>query len=134
MGVEWAMLLGLHHRLQMLRGGTSPAGSNRQPTFDVPRVDVVSWMLRSFRPSDFVVLKMDIEGADNESVPALLATNTSRLVDVLLWECHLKLRGPPGKCQCAAWDRALPAAGVKAISHAPYPVAKASASPECVPG
>lgn len=34
--------------LQMLRGGTTAAGSNRQPQFDVPRVDIVRWMQSSF--------------------------------------------------------------------------------------
>ena len=125
--------------MQMMRGGSF--GSNKaEPNgraghlFNASLVDVVRWLRTSFALDDFVVLKMDIEGAENEIVPALLATNTSRLVDVLLWECHLKLRGPPGKCQCAAWDRALKAAGVKAIYHDPYPFAKASDSPEFVPG
>ena len=124
--------------MQMMRGGSF--GSNKaEPNgraghlFNASLVDVVRW-LHAFALDDFVVLKMDIEGAENEIVPALLATNTSRLVDVLLWECHLKLRGLPGKCQCAAWDRALKAAGVKAIYHDPYPFAKASDSPEFVPG
>ena len=61
-----------------------------------------------------MAVKIDIEGAEEGLLPRLVDTGAIKLVDVLLWECHLKLRGPPGKCQCAAWDRALKAAGVKA--------------------
>lgn len=50
--------------LQMLRGGSMAAGSNHMPQFDVPRVDVVSWIERSFTVDDFVILKMDVEGAE----------------------------------------------------------------------
>ena len=116
--------------LQMLRGGSTAAGSNHQPQvaanvthtlaptlalthththtliltdhphshphphhapqFDVPKVDVVRWMEESFREEDYVVLKMDVEGAEMEILPKLLATNATRLVDVFLWECHAK--------------------------------------------
>ena len=33
-------------------------------TFDVAQVDVVRWLMRSFTRDDFVVLKMDVEGAE----------------------------------------------------------------------
>ena len=51
---------------------------------------------------DFVVLKMDVEGAEIDILPKLLSTNASSLIDVFLWECHAKWRGSKGKCQCAA--------------------------------
>lgn len=57
------------------------------------QVDVVSWLQRSFHEDDFVLIKMDVEGAERSIIPKLLATNASRLVDVLLWECHMKWRG-----------------------------------------
>ena len=84
----------------MLRGGSMIAGGNHMPQFDVPKVDVVAWIERSFGVADFVVLKMDVEGAEAEIVPKLLATNATRLVDVFLWECHAKWKGVKGKCQC----------------------------------
>ena len=34
------------------------------------------------------MLKLDVEGAEIELVPALVSSNASALVDVLLWECH----------------------------------------------
>ena len=111
--------------LQMLRGGSMVAGGNHMPQFDVPKVDVVSWLARSFREEDFVVLKMDVEGAEIDIVPRLIATNASRLVDVFLWECHAKWRGPKGKCQCAAWEEGLRRAGVRSVYREPYRFAPA---------
>ena len=110
-------------RSALVRGvGTDATG--RGESFSVATVDVVGWLRRSFTEQDHVVLKMDIEGAENELVPALLASNTSRLVDVLLWECHLKIRGGwSGRCQCEAWEAALRASGVQKIYHDPYPFA-----------
>ena len=111
--------------LQMLRGGSLVAGTNHMPRFDVRKVDVVQWMRTSFTEADFVVLKMDVEGAEIDIVPKLLATNTSRLVDVFLWECHAKWRGAKGKCQCAAWEEGLRRAGVKVVYREPYRFAPA---------
>lgn len=110
--------------LQMLRGGSNLAGGRAGgPRFDVPLVDVVGWIASSFREEDFVVLKMDVEGAEKEIVPALLRTNTTRFVDVFLWECHLKWRGARGKCQCAQWENQLRAAGVRSVYRERYPFA-----------
>ena len=69
---------------------------------------MVGWLQQSFSEGDFVVLKMDIEGAERQIVPKLLATNASRLVDVMLWECHLKWRGMQvnARCTLRAFDRA----------------------------
>ncbi len=106
--------------LQMLRGGSMAAGGNHMPQFDVAKVDVVSWLRSSFSEEDFVILKMDVEGAEREIMPALLATNATRLVDVVLWECHLKWRGAKGKCQCAAWEVELRARGVRSVYREPY--------------
>ena len=44
---------------------------------------------------------MDVEGAENQIVPELLRAEGASLVDVLMWECHLKWRGEPGRCKCA---------------------------------
>ncbi|KAL1524494.1 hypothetical protein AB1Y20_019388 [Prymnesium parvum] len=113
--------------IQMLRGGTSsPGGPSQQrrssdQTYDA---DIVSWLQESFSERDFVVLKMDIEGGERHIIPKLLATNASRLVDVLLWECHLKWRGQQGKCQCAVWEEQLRTiGGVRKVYREPYPFA-----------
>ena len=49
---------------------------------------------------------------------------TTKLIDVMLWECHLKWRGQQGKCQCAAWEEQLRTiGGVRKVYHEPYPFA-----------
>ena len=103
----------------------SQGGSGHVPTVPVPVVDVVRWLADSFTLHDHLVLKIDAEGAENEIVPALLASNASRLVDILLWECHGAVRGGgAGKCQCQAWQHALrTAGGVAAVYTDPYPFA-----------
>ena len=91
--------------------------------FDVPKIDVVDWLLSSFNVDDYVVLKMDVEGAEIEIVPKLLATNATKLVDIFLWECHAKWRGSKGKCQCAQWEEQLRRAGVRRVYREKYPFA-----------
>lgn len=53
-------------------------------------VDFVSWFAESFKASDFVVLKMDIEGAEMGLLESMLTHSGAPLsnVDVMLWECH----------------------------------------------
>ena len=125
--------------MQLLRGGASisskegAALSSGRPQSSVPVIDALRWLRHSFTVDDYVVLKMDVEGAENEIVPALLATNTSKLIDVLLWECHLAVNGGiAGKCRCSAWERALLASGVRRVYRDPYPFAQASDYPEFV--
>lgn len=76
---------------------------------------------------------MDIEGAESELVPALLATNTTRLIDVLLWECHLAsargTAGVQGRYRCHIMEEQLLAAGVSRIYRDPYPFASRSDEP-----
>ena len=61
------------------------AGSNHMPRFDVPKVDVVQWILDSFTVDDFVVLKMDVEGAELEVLRSIDFARTA--FGVLLVEC-----------------------------------------------
>ena len=77
-------------------------------------VDFVTWLEKSFTPSDYVVLKMDIEGAERTIVERMLTTNVMRLVDVFLWECHL------GDAWCEQAERCMHAAGIGAVYREPY--------------
>jgi hypothetical protein len=54
----------------------------------VRTVDVVTWMATSFRTSDFVVLKMDVEGAEYPIFEKLAQIGKVGLVDVLSIEVH----------------------------------------------
>lgn len=91
---------------QMLTGGASVLGSRavtrsgggesvKVEAFDVRVVDLAGWMLESFRPEDFVVLKLDVEGMEHLIIPRMVETGAMALVDILLWECHM-IRG--SKC------------------------------------
>lgn len=73
-------------------------------------VDVISlrqWLVKSFDPSDWIVLKMDIEGAECGIMPNLISSGVlNSLVDVLYLECH------PGRCgvgreKCQELDRRI---------------------------
>lgn len=107
-------------RESLVQGGmhspTRTTGAFKHTT-KVPKVDVVLWMLRSFKEEDFVVLKMDVEGAEHAIVPKLLKHNASRLIDVLLWECH---NIPAQTLKCNEQQRLLKAGGVKIVFREPY--------------
>ena len=90
--------------------------------FDVPKIDVVDWLLSSFNVDDYVVLKMDVEGAEIEIVPKLLATNATRLIDVFLWECHAKWRARKASAS-ARLGGAVTASGRAGVYREKYPFA-----------
>eukprot|EP00965_Chrysotila_dentata_P202433 6181123-Pleurochrysis_carterae.AAC.1 len=69
---------------QLLLGGLQPGGfrfrthadpAEREEKHVVPSIDLP-----------------DVEGAEQENVPALAASGADALIDVLLWECHAGLR------------------------------------------
>ena len=64
----------------------------------VPTVDFGAWLESSFSEADWVVLKIDAEGAEHDVMPAILnAPARRRLVDALFWECHESEGGRPCK-------------------------------------
>merc|ERR1712080_730546 len=54
----------------------------------VPLVDVVTWLALHFHEDDYLVVKLDVEGAEFPIINALLDRGLSGLVDVLVLECH----------------------------------------------
>ena len=86
-------------------------------TSTVPTVDVVRWILQSFTEDDFVVLKMDIEGAEHSVVPALIEAGGAPLVDIFLWECHY---AAAVTSKCHEMESALEKAGVNLVYREPY--------------
>ena len=69
------------------------AGSSNA-TFDVQIVDVTSWLARNFHVDDYVLVKLDVEGAEHEIVERLEARGALSLIDVMAIECH----GWSGNC------------------------------------
>ena len=90
-------------------------GSNRA-RHKVPVVDVAAWLLASFKETDIVVLKIDIEGAEHALIPRLIASNATRLLDAVLWECHRVT----GKSSCRDHQKALEMAKVPIVLQEPY--------------
>lgn len=54
----------------------------------VAAFDFVEWLKTTVRPEDFVVVKMDVEGAEIELVTALIERGAVCLIDELFMECH----------------------------------------------
>jgi len=82
--------------MQLIHGGLSSSTShapNGHPaqraskSLEAAKVNVASW-LQHFHANDFVILKMDIEGAEFELVDAMLALGMAKVIDIVLWECH----------------------------------------------
>jgi len=55
---------------------------------DLTGVNIATWLLRNALPRDFVVVKMDIEGAEHEVVPHMAEMSAWIVVDYLLVEWH----------------------------------------------
>ena len=73
-----------------LGGGGRRLGSSHNLVQDGtrPAIDIADWLRRTVRPDDFVVVKMDIEGAEYDVVPHLLREQVANLIDELFLEIH----------------------------------------------
>ena len=54
----------------------------------VKTIDFADFLQRRFKESDFVTIKMDIEGAEYEVIPDLLNKNVTHLIDEFFVEVH----------------------------------------------
>eukprot|EP00927_Polykrikos_kofoidii_P045171 TRINITY_DN39066_c0_g1_i1.p1 TRINITY_DN39066_c0_g1~~TRINITY_DN39066_c0_g1_i1.p1 ORF type:complete len:365 (-),score=43.18 TRINITY_DN39066_c0_g1_i1:177-1196(-) len=81
------LALGLADAKHALYGGAK-SDSKEGRTLDVFKVDVVSWMIQNFRKEDYVILKIDAEGAEHPILGDLLDKGKFDLIDELLMECH----------------------------------------------
>ncbi|KAG0000776.1 hypothetical protein BGZ65_004069, partial [Modicella reniformis] len=55
---------------------------------DLTGINIARWLLQNTLPQDFVVVKMDIEGAEYEVIPHLAEMSTWTVIDHLLVEWH----------------------------------------------
>ena len=86
----------------------------------VHAIDFGQWLLTHTRHEDFVLVKMDIEGAEFVVLPSLLASGAACLIDELYLECHTNdNNGDIAKGRSYADCIALLAAmrGVGTVSH-----------------
>eukprot|EP01060_Flectonema_neradi_P018830 TRINITY_DN25775_c0_g1_i1.p1 TRINITY_DN25775_c0_g1~~TRINITY_DN25775_c0_g1_i1.p1 ORF type:complete len:358 (+),score=74.35 TRINITY_DN25775_c0_g1_i1:51-1124(+) len=62
------------------------------PSVTVDTINWVNWLVRTVEPTDFVVVKMDIEFCEFAVLNLLLQSSAVTLIDELLLECHYKTR------------------------------------------
>lgn len=62
---------------------------------DVPSIDFASWLRDNTRQEDFVILKLDVEGAEYPILDHLLAQDAARNIDILFIEFHNAWIGVP---------------------------------------
>lgn len=72
--------------------------SNQQcPTISVPCIDLNAFIRDNTSPTDHVVLKLDIEGAEYDVLEKLMQTGVMNRIDELLAEFHWERAGIPEK-------------------------------------
>lgn len=85
------------HRVGLIHGGGHPldpvhygnaSGVYQQELFHVPSIDVAGWIATSFTRQDWIVLKMDIEGAEFAIFDRLEKLGATCIIDILIWQCH----------------------------------------------
>lgn len=81
---------------QMIRGGAAVG-----TTMTVPMIDFPNWLTQSFTAEDYIVVKMDIEGAEFGILNTLLTGPNACFMDVLALECH------PSAGDCAVLTQML---------------------------
>lgn len=70
----------------LIGGRTPPQYPSVKRT--VKRIDFPSWLNQSVTEEDFVVLKLDVEGAEHAILLEMIRSGIIKKVDVLKWECH----------------------------------------------
>ncbi|TPX32751.1 hypothetical protein SmJEL517_g04251 [Synchytrium microbalum] len=61
--------------------------SNR-PSVVISAIDISTWIMKNFKPRDYVLVKMDIEKAEYNVLPRMLEVEAWKVMDVLLIEFH----------------------------------------------
>lgn len=69
-----------------------------------PCIDFSSWVLDNFSKDDFIVLKMDIEGAEYDVLPKMIADGSIHLIDKAYVEFHWDKLGYPKETHDALVD------------------------------
>jgi len=78
-------------------------------------IDFASWLARTVSRFDYVVCKMDIEGAEFNVIPHLISRGVITLIDELFLECHseeMHGNGPRAFTECIQLHETIRDAGV----------------------
>lgn len=98
----WVHDNGIHFYEGAKKLGESHTVMNNKTTGDinyntpntVTSIDLSRWIKDTFSPSDFIILKMDIEGAEYDVLEKMITDNSISYISVLFIEWHAhKLRG-----------------------------------------
>lgn len=119
-------LYGVHDIWQNVRGGALAENSGTRPPDAkktwIKSVPLADWMIAAFTTDDFIVLKMDIEGAEQMIIPDLIQKGAMNLIDVWLWECHYNAKvHVQNFTKCHVLTDRLRQHGVPTIYREPYP-------------
>lgn len=107
------------HMLALAEAKRSAWYRENDYVYRVRTFDVASWMAISFSYSDFIVVKMDVEGAEFPVLRKLISLGKMGLVDVLAMECH---SGPGRSCARLISETRIAASkyGFKLVDEAKY--------------
>ena len=94
-----------------------PRARERERWLPVQVVDIPSWLTKSFRAEDYVIVKADIEGAEHELIRGLAARRAFGLIDLWAWECHHRPSDPRRNCHTSAQILASHNVSVVDICH-----------------
>jgi FkbM family methyltransferase len=64
---------------------------------EVPKIDLSEWMLVNLKLEDFVILKMDIEGAEYDVLEKIIETDAIKLINKVYIEWHSYMFTDPEK-------------------------------------
>jgi FkbM family methyltransferase len=64
---------------------------------EVPRIDLSEWMFKNLQSEDYVILKMDIEGAEYDVLEKIISAGTLNLIDRVYIEWHSYMFVDPEK-------------------------------------
>ncbi|CAN6467461.1 unnamed protein product [Victoria cruziana] len=74
-------------RIQPVGRQASKEGEPKE-VMKVQGLDFAEWLIRTVGEGDFVVMKMDVEGAEFDLIPRLIETGAICLIDEIFLECH----------------------------------------------
>tara|TARA_B100000767_G_scaffold161930_2_gene151996 strand:- start:62 stop:973 length:912 start_codon:yes stop_codon:yes gene_type:complete len=73
---------------QLIRGGAIPNTGIDSGSFVTRTVDFVTWFRTSFSTNDYIILKMDIEGAEHSIINEMDKQGLLSYLNIISMECH----------------------------------------------
>jgi FkbM family methyltransferase len=93
-------------------------------TTKVPCLDLSTWVMRSFNPGDYIVLKMNIEGAEYPVLEKMADDKSLRYVNELYVSPHVKKIDSIPAARAKALTLRVEAFGIKIVWPPPWGVVR----------